>query len=196
MMALAAIPVAGTTDPSTWTWTDEERHSTNSDYRERPRVAASGDLAWAVWTDYGADTDVMLRHYNGTAWGNPVIVATEKVEAYQGQIDVAASNGVAHIVWVDARDGDNDIFYRSSGPEGWTPAEELSSDVLATNRMRPSVAADDGVVHVVWMENDGGNWKLVYRSYDGRTLGTPAVLSAGNEKFPRIAADDGKVHVT
>jgi hypothetical protein len=71
-----------------------------------------------------------------------------------------------HIVWVDNRDGDYEIYYKGSmdGGANWGADTRLTNHAAAS--LHPSVAVSDslqGRVHVVWMDYLEGSNEVFYK---------------------------------
>ena len=166
----------------------------------RAVVAADGDELWVVYGDTANAHDAMVKHYTGTSWGTPYTVHTEQTSSAQESPYIAADDGVAHAVWSDRRDGDDDIYYRHTTRKGWSAEMEVSGDSAGNEDQKyPAVAVDGSDVHIVWTDREGGGSEIIYRHYDGAAWGDEETLSDPSDpdrKYrPHIAAEDGKVYV-
>jgi hypothetical protein len=164
-----------------------------------PVIAVDGDDTWVTWVDGRNASDVAVRHKSGSSWGNPFTVHSAQASS-QSSPWIAADNGVAHVVWVDERDGDKDIYYRHSQVRGWSPELELSDDT-ATNepQLYPVIAVEGDEVHAVWADAKTGRYEIYYRHFDGTQWGDEVVLSdeslPQNKLMPSIAVEGGVIHV-
>lgn len=110
-----------------------------------------------------------------------------------------APGGLVHVVWYDMRDGNNEIYYKSSTNSGiaWSSDIRLTLDTNAS--LTPSIAVSDTVVHVVWNDNRDGNSKIYYkRSLDSGLNWSPdfRLTPNGNASYePSISTSDTLVHV-
>ncbi len=189
--AVAASPQLDWSDPidiKGWAWGGGD-----------PVVAVDGDDVWVTWMDGRNGTDVVVRHRSGTSWGNPFTPHSDQA-TYQGVPCIAADDGVAHLVWMDERDGDRDIYYSHSQVRGWSKELELSDDTASNEAQSlPWIAVEGDDVHVVWSDYKTGRSEVYYRHFDGVRWGDEVILS--DETDPdykgnaRIAVDGTIVHV-
>jgi hypothetical protein len=106
--------------------------------------------------------------------------------------------GAVHVVWYDGRTGQCEIYHKLSTDNGatWTADQRITN--TPGNSDYPSVTLQDSFVHVVWMENDGGEWEVYYvRSTDyGATWSeeTPLTNAAEYQWFPCVAAGGNNVY--
>jgi hypothetical protein len=113
--------------------------------------------------------------------------------------DVAASNGVVHVAWMDSVDGPGGdrIFYRRSldGGATWEARTKLVGPFHASGG-GPSIAAAGDVVHLLWIQ---GSKVFHKRSVDGGvTWGARTRLSSlalGHRDLTDIALRGDEVHV-
>jgi len=164
-----------------------------------PVITVDGEDMWVVWVANSNDGDVVARHKAGTVWGDPFTVHTPQTSE-QSMPWIAADDGVVHAVWVDERDGDQDIYYRHSGENRWSKELELSSDTASNEpQLWPCIAVDGDEVHAVWADGKTGRYEIYYRHFDGTAWGDEVILSdetLPEPKFrPTIAAEAGVVHV-
>jgi hypothetical protein len=175
-------------------WRQEVEISTDlgADLQYPPSISVDGGVAHVVWVDRGfGDLEVYYRSFNGIDWGpeQNVSVAGDPSDLVPPRI--AADGGKVHVVWVDERDGDRDIYYRQFNGVSWESEMELSSDVGTEEQFHPSIAAENGRVHVVW-QNDG---YVYYRRFDGTSWQPEQMISNGLGYRPSFAAENGRVHV-
>jgi hypothetical protein len=111
-----------------------------------------------------------------------------------------ASNGpVVHVVWMDKRDGNWEIYYKRSTDAGvsWGTDTRLTNNNNSSES--PSLAVSGSVVHVVWYDNRDGNWEIYYkRSIDaGVSWGADIRLSnnIANSFRPSVAVSGSVIHV-
>jgi hypothetical protein len=107
--------------------------------------------------------------------------------------------GLLHLVWYDNREGNNKIFYKRSTDDGitWSPDERLIDE--RGIGVRPSIAATDTVVHVVWMDDRNSNWEIYYKHSTDRGLTWSPDTRLTNDpnvsEYPSIAVSGTSVHV-
>ena len=112
---------------------------------------------------------------------------------------VAASGNEVHVVWMDNRDGNAEIYYKRStdGGTSWGADTRLTNN--SAGSAYPSVTVSGLVVNVVWEDNRDGNDEIYYkRSTDGGTSwGADTRLtnnSAASER-PSVTVSGSVVHV-
>ena len=117
----------------------------------------------------------------------------------QGWPAIAEENGVFHIVWVEGNNLDTDIYYSQFNGEYWLPTVELSHDIRHEFQTDPEISVSGGLVHVVWADKKGGDYDIVYRTYDGFTWSTETEISKDRlieiQRKPTIAAIGNEVYI-
>ena len=112
---------------------------------------------------------------------------------------IATDGNVLHVVWFDARDQNEEIYYERSVDGGltWEGNVRLTDDVDFSGQ--PSVAVSGNDVHVIWYDNRDGNTEIYYkRSADGgSSWGSDIRLTEDNEVswYSSLAVSDQDVHV-
>lgn len=186
------------------TWGEEIRLTNNSDMSRFPSVAVSGSVVHVVWEDnrdgnpeiyYKRSTDA------GITWEADVRLTNNSAISAEASVAVSGSN--VHVVWTDDRDGDYEIYYKSSTDGGLTwGADTRLTNHTAYSRM-PSVAVSGSLVHVVWADRlDRESYDEVYYkcSTDGGiTWGTDTRLTNNSDYFSSwlasVSASGPVVHV-
>ncbi len=116
-------------------------------------------------------------------------------------VTVSASIFV-HIVWMDYRDGNYEIYYKRSTNAGinWGPDTRLTNN--SADSFNPSISLTylaGSVIHVVWHDYRDGNSEIYYkRSSDGgSTWGSDTRLTNSSfESFsPSVANSGSTIHV-
>ncbi len=182
-------------------WQPAEEISTDAMNEDQgwPRIALEGDEAHVVWIDEGdGDPDVYYRHFNGASWEPEQEISTDSGNEADSFPSIAVENGEVHIVWHDEGDGDPDIYYRHFNGTDWEPELEISSDLGTENQTFPSIAGENGRIHVVWMDEADGDCDIYYRLHDGIDWQPEEEISVDteteNQGTPRIAAEAGEVY--
>jgi hypothetical protein len=165
-------------------------------------VATTGEMVYAVWCD-DRDGNPEIYHKRstdgGVDWGSDTRLTDNVGSSVSPSVAVVGSG--VHVVWADARDGSNEIYYKRStdGGENWGSDMRLT-DNTGVNLQYASVAAAGVAVHVVWVDYREGSWEICYkRSTDGgetwsdvtRLVVSPTYTSAS----PSVAASGDAVHV-
>ncbi|UCE37930.1 MAG: hypothetical protein JSW00_01420 [Thermoplasmata archaeon] len=183
-------------------WLPEIRLSTNPelDYQVAPSIAVENGKVHVVWGDYsGGNTDIYYKYFDGTIWQPEQEISNDSGTGDQAFARIAVDNGKLHVVWMDFRDDDYDIYYRFYNGTDWEPVQEISTDIGTENQSYPAIAVENDKAHVVWMDYGDGDWDIYYRFYNGIGWEPEQEISTdiGSEtQFdPSLAVENGKVHV-
>jgi hypothetical protein len=84
---------------------------------------------------------------------------------------LAATGDDLHVVWFDGRSGDTEIYYKRSRDAGRTWGPDVRLTHSRAEASLPSIAVDDGVVHVVWSDTRDGNPEIYYKRSAGAARG-------------------------
>ncbi|MEP7169201.1 MAG: exo-alpha-sialidase, partial [Bacteroidota bacterium] len=92
-------------------------------------------------------TDTRLTNSNGTSWF-----------AF-----VAAWGSDVHVIWMDDRDGNFEIYYKRSADGGltWSADARLTNDTAISQF--PSVAVSGTIVNVIWQDSRDSNTEIYYK---------------------------------
>jgi hypothetical protein len=135
----------------------------------------------------------------GVGWSAPsqIVFSTGSASAPSLTADY---EGRLHLVWVDNRDGNNEIYYKQYTPGiGWDPVDtRLTID--SANQTQPYVDADPlGNLYVVWTDqrNGSSNPDIFYKERKGGVWSADMALvwngtdqNAGAvQRFPGITHD-------
>lgn len=190
------------------TWGPSTRLTFADSWSESPSIAIEDSiihLVWYDWRDATGDWDYEIYYKRSTdgglTWG-PDTRLTDN-PSYSGFPCVAVSGQVVHVVWEDDRDVTmtGTIYYKRSADGGatWGPDTRLSE--LPSDGWDPVVAVSGSDVHVVWMDERGGEAREIYykRSTDGGLTwseDTRLTNAVASSEFPTIAVSGSIVHVT
>jgi hypothetical protein len=183
------------------TWGSDIRLTTDAAISILPSLAVSGAAVHVVWRDSrDGNQEIYYKGSSdgGTTWGadtrltNSIGTSTSPSVAADGQYVYAA--------WQDNRDGNAEIYFKSSSNSGtsWGTDTRLTNDIANSNAAAVAAAGSD--IHVVWNENRDGNTEIYYKhsATGGQTWGTdtrltndPAISSGAS-----IAASGQIVHTT
>jgi hypothetical protein len=147
-------------------WGAETRLTNNSFLSTKVSVAVSGSVLNVTWVDtrdsyneiyYKRSTD------GGTSWEADTRLTIHTGTSSASDPSVSVSGSVVHVVWHDDRDGNTEIYYKSSSDGGVS----FGTDTRLTNNTAGSyysfVSASGSVVHVIWQEKRDGNEEIYYK---------------------------------
>jgi hypothetical protein len=103
------------------------------------------------------------------------------------------------VVWEGFTSANWEVLHTEMLPGGaWTPPVNISNTVGPSNR--PGIAVgEDGVLHVVWHDEAGGDWDILYSTRAPDGAWSPPVNISNNAAWsfhPEIVAGgDGSLHV-
>jgi hypothetical protein len=132
-------------------------------------LASEGDNVMAVWYDNGdGNYEIYYKRSadGGATWGPDIRLTNDPGISWYSSI--ALSGGNVNVVWQDNRDGNKEIYCKLStdGGSGWYGDLRLTNNSASSEY--PSAAASGSNVHVVWQDNQDGNWEIYHmRSTDG-----------------------------
>ncbi len=149
-------------DESQDRWLELVRLSThpNPDFDHYLATDSKGGL-WVVWQGFhGDNSDIFLRHHDGSAWGEQVQITDHPANDWEPRVAVD-SGGRAHIVWDTYRNGNYDVFMRGYGNGELgvetavtdSPKFEAHASVAVDGSDRVWVAWDEGAVN--WAKDSG-----------------------------------------
>jgi hypothetical protein len=109
--------------------------------------------SWQIY--YKRSTD------GGITWGNDTRLSNTSANSYYPSVSVSGST--VHVVWLDTRDGNNEIYYKRStdGGSTWGVDTRLTNDPATSSGA--SIAVFGSNVHVVWCDNRNGNYEIYYK---------------------------------
>lgn len=112
---------------------------------------------------------------------------------------VAANGSAVHVVWFDNRDGNQEIYYKSSSDTGVTWSADVRLTNNASNSQTPRIVISGTNLHAVWQDNRNGNYEVYYkRSTDNGANWEPDTRLTSNSSwslFPTTAVSDSGVYV-
>lgn len=164
-------------------------------------VASSGDSVHVVWRDLrdgNAEIYYKRSTNKGLNWGADTRLTNNSANSIDPSISISGS--VVHVVWIDRRDGNDEIYYQSSsnGGTSWGSSTRLTNNPAIS--IYASVSVSVSMVHVVWQDYRDGNYEIYHmRSTDGGTSwGTEARLTNNTalSGSPSVSVSGLDVHVT
>jgi uncharacterized repeat protein (TIGR02543 family) len=114
-------------------------------YQVEPAIAVDSDnTVYVVWTDArNSGKNDIYGAASNDAWTN-IPVVTEEHSQSNPVVATEVAGSILHLVWVDDRSGENDIYYTKTG--GGLPASPLTGsnivDEPSSDQKRPAIAVD------------------------------------------------------
>jgi hypothetical protein len=183
-------------------WQTEREISTDigAESQTSPSIAIDGNRIHFAWQDFeGGDGDIFYRCLNGTSWELEEEISVDIGVENQSNPSVAAWSGGVHVVWEDQGDGDADIYYRRFNGTDWEPEQEISNDSSNEPQLNPVIAAENGLVYVVWEDQGDGDADIYYRRFNGTDWEPEQEISSDSgsewQETPSISVEDKKVYV-
>jgi hypothetical protein len=174
--------------------TDPRRRDTDRDgLRDSDEVAVHGTDPTNPDTDGGGRSDGQEVLVDGT---DPLDPADDLVPirfagggAVQDQAAPAVdAAGNVHIVWMDRRTGNDEIFYTMLSPSGATLIDDTQLTFDPSNSKRPALALDSaGRVEIVWQDQRLGRTEIFHTKIDPSLH--PQDGSAGSDASLRVVDD-------
>ena len=184
------------------TWQPELEISTDAGIEDQwmPSIAVDNGRVHISWIDDGdGDFDIYHRYFDGAVWQSEFEVSTDAGTEQQTSSTLTADGDAVHIVWLDAEDGDYDVYYRSHNGSSWQAEQEISTDAGIENQWYPSVAVSGNRSHVVWQDEGDGDGDIYYRFFDGMTwqpeIETSTDIFSENQRNPSLAVANCSVHI-
>jgi hypothetical protein len=176
-----------------------------------PDIAIYGDNVYMVWMDNrlsGNDaTNIFFAKStnNGASFNANIRVDNAPIGmACSPSISVDKSNGNIYVVWQDYRNSPNpysvDIYCANStdGGNSFGTDVRVISDTGSNFQDVPSVAANNGLIGVVWHDWNGGTY-FANSTDGGHTFGENKKvndIAIGDQFYPNIEIDDnGLIYV-
>lgn len=82
--------------------------------------------------------------------------SSDSVTCFNNARCVATAGDTIHVVWHDGRDGNTEIYYKSSTDQGTTWGPDVCLTPTAVVGYHPSEAVSGSIVHVAWTDMSAG----------------------------------------
>jgi len=179
--------------------TNDPAYSCTNEYSSQC-IAAGGGFVYTVWFDQrdGNYEIYYKRSVNqGSSWFPDVRLTNNAASSVYPCL--AVSGSLSHVVWVDDRDGNEEIYYKRAINYG----AAWENDVRLTNNPSisyvPIVTASGTDVYVVWEDLRDGNSEIYFKKAleNGIYWGNDVRLTNNSAKsyYPFVAASGTIVHV-
>lgn len=167
-------------------WGADTRLTNSTAVSQRPSIAVTGLVVHVVWWDnrdgnaeiyYKRSTDA------GISWETDTRLTNNVAISYNPSVSVSAS--LVHVVWYDAREGNQEIYYKRSinGGINWEADSRLTTNGPGISYL-PSVTVSGSTVCVLWTDDRDGNYEIYYkRDPTGNILGITNIGSEIPKEF-------------
>ncbi|NOS84925.1 MAG: T9SS type A sorting domain-containing protein [Ignavibacteria bacterium] len=175
----------------------------STSYNNARCIAANGLIVHVVWHDARNTVNNYEIYYKrstdgGLSWGADTRL-TNTNNSSSELVTVSVSGSVVHLVWLDYREGNAEIFYKRSTDDGSSWETDLRLTNNTFDSQSPSLSVSGQFLHTVWYDNRDGNYEIYYkRSTDGGTSwGTDTRLTnnSGQSWYPSVSVSGSSVHV-
>jgi hypothetical protein len=181
------------------TW-GEDTQLTNTVYSYDPCIALTGSVVHIVWQEerdgyyeiyYKRSTD------GGVSWDEDVRLTNNTSNSWNPSMTVNGS--VVRVVWEDERQGNSEVYYKSSADGGVSWGTDTRLTVNTADSWNPSISVSGLDVHVVWYDFRDGNWEIYYKhsANGGVSWGAETRLTNNSyvSRYPCIASTGSAVHL-
>lgn len=184
------------------TWGTDTRLTNNYAESQNPVILVSGSNLIVVWDDLrdnnnGNEIYCKRSTDAGISWGSDTRL-TSGTGNSSGPSIVESENTI-HLVWSDERDGNYEIYYKSSTDKGINWSNDSRLTVASGNSLYSNISVSGSTVHLVWSDNRDGNSEIYYKrsSDDGLTwqADTRITVNSGNSTTPLISSWGQFVHM-
>jgi len=163
-------------------------------------AASRNGTVHMMWVDTrsGSQQIWTKRYLPGSGWTADEQLVFSSTSSSAPSVNVDYNNH-AHLVWVDTRDGNSEIYYKEYLPgTGWDPVDTRIT-LNSSSQIQPYVDADpSGNAYLVWTDSRNGasNPDIYYDSrHGGVWTGNLSLVGAGTDttnsvqRFPGITHD-------
>ncbi len=153
-------------------WSSEQRLSDSLNYSWYPTIAGAGSNLFLVWGDCrDGNYEIYLKRStdSGITWSPDTRLTDDPAMSEQPCITLSGNN--IHVVWVESRDGNYEIYYKRSTDDGATWSSDARLTNATNSSLGASISAADSVVHVLWNDLRDGNYEIYYKRNPTGNLG-------------------------
>ena len=163
-------------------WGADTRLTNNSSQSNDPSATVSGSVVHVVWQDYrDGNEEIYYKRSTdgGLSWGTDTrLTNNSAISIYPS---VIASGLNIHVVWIDDRDGNDEIYYQRStdGGVNWESNLRLTNNNFHSEN--PFITVSGTIVHVVWTDDRNGNYSIYYKQ---NPTGNPIGIKSLSTEIP------------
>jgi len=183
-------------------WGSDIRLTNDSFASGRPTIFATDSVVHVAWGDT-RNGDVREIYYKrsadgGNTWGADTRITNDPNDSRHASI--SASGLYVHVLWIDLRDGNYEVYYKGSGDGGLTWGTDTRLTNTSTVSEYPLLTASGSVVHVVWADGPVSPSNIFYKhSTDNGITWQPDVQLTNSSTAisiaPSLTVFDSMVHL-
>jgi len=181
-------------------WSQDIRLTNDPNLSMQPSISGSGSNIHLVWLDTrDGNWEIYYKNSNngGNNWSIDKRLTNNSYYSYSPCISVSSSN--IHVVWVDDRDGNEEIYYKKSNDGGNTWNNDLRLTNNPNTSTNPSIWSYGSNIHVVWQDDRDGNYEIYYKKSNdgGNTWSNDIRLTSNpsNSLYPSIYGFSSNIHI-
>ena len=129
---------------------------------------------------------------NGTIWTGGVLTDSYGDDS-PDSIKILARGTDVRLLWSDNRDGDYNLYLKSSSDFGQTWSDDTRITTSSADSLNPSIGVDsESESHISWEEHIGNETKIMYEKIDseGKILQSSEIADGtSHPSYPSVAVD-------
>ncbi|MDP1727986.1 MAG: T9SS type A sorting domain-containing protein [Bacteroidota bacterium] len=181
------------------TWGSDLKISSTS--TNPPSIAVSGSDVHVVWPSavFG-NWEIVYKHStnSGDSWGSETRLTNNVANSFIPRIQISGS--FVHVIWIDDRDGNYEIYYKQSVDKGLTWGVDTRLTNASGDSWYSRLAVSGLGVHIVWQDNRNGKEEIFYKcsKNGGESWSSDTLLTNNNgtlSGYPSVALSGSMVFV-
>lgn len=182
-------------------WGTDTRLTNDGGNSWAPGVLVSGSVVHVLWTETrDGNTEVYYKRSpdGGMSWSSDSRLTNNSADSWYPAGAVFGSN--VHVVWSDMRDGNYEVYYKSSTDAGVSWGNDTRLTNTLSSSQNPTITVNGSFVHIAWGDDRDGNFEIYYKNSTngGLTWGNETRLTnaPGISLTPSFAFSGSNLHLT
>lgn len=146
------------------TWNTDTRITENPNNSSFPNISISENFVNIIWCD-SRDGNTEIYYKKSTNYGLSWQTDTRLTNNTGNSLypNLLTSGNAIHIVWMDNRDGNYEIYYKRSINLGlsWEIDTRLTNN--SATSYNPFITVNGTTIHLIWQDNREGNFEIFYK---------------------------------